>query len=142
MKIRFIILIIASIALISTACTAEDKGLPKAEDAQPGAVPDLVGSYVVNGFDPLGTEYSGHLTIRAGEQPGEYWLQWIVVGSIQEGQGFLEGNQLTVQWQSVEGMLPTQGDAVYTITTAKELYGTKTVRGFEGEGDEIAFPND
>jgi len=142
MKFRIVYLIIAVQALIISACSSANYNESIADDAPADAVPDLVGKYIVNGFDPLGTEYSGHLTVRAGDQPNEYLMQWIVVGSIQEGRGVLQGNQLFVQWQSVEGMLETQGEAVYTVTIAKELYGTKTVNGFSGEGDEIAYPND
>ena len=127
--------------LLLVACSGEDDYSPKAADASPDAVPNLVGEYAVNGFDPMGTEYGGRLSVRLGEQKGEYRMQWIIVGSIQEGLGILDGNQLLVAWQSVEGMAATQGQAVYTITEAGELYGTKTVEGLEAEGSEVAFPN-
>ncbi len=128
--------------LVLSACSTRERGRPTAPDADPGAIPDLSGKYVVNGVDPLGTEYGGHLTIRPGETEGEYLLQWIVVGSIQEGRGYVEGNQLIVEWYTVEGMVDTQGRGAYTITQARELYGTRTVDGDPRVGEEIAFPND
>ena len=81
-------LALLSIVLLLAACTARSatKGKITGADAQPGAVPNIVGSYSVNGLDPLGTEYGGNLTIKPGASPTEYLLQWIVTGSIQEGQ--------------------------------------------------------
>ena len=90
----------------------------------------------------MGTEYSGRLSVRSGENENEYLMLWIIVGSIQEGTAILEGNQVFVDWHSVEGMVATQGKAVYTVTVMGELYGTKTVDGLEVEGSEIAFPNE
>ncbi|MBC8507040.1 MAG: hypothetical protein ISR58_15810 [Anaerolineales bacterium] len=136
------ILVLLSLILALSACSSRNRSQPAAPDAKPDSLPDLVGKYAVNGFDPLGTEYGGHLTIFAGNSPGEYQMQWILVGSIQEGIGILKGNQLIVEWHSVEGMLETQGNAVYTVTEVGELYGMKTVDGLKSEGAEIAFPNE
>lgn len=139
---KIAILFFAMMVIVLTGCTAKDRSVPTTADAPPDAVPDIIGKYAVNGVDPLGTEYGGHLTIQPGENEHEYLLQWIVVGSIQEGTGVLEGNQLFVEWRTVEGVTgKTQGEAVYTITLAGELYGTRTVDGFSGVGEEIAFPN-
>ena len=100
-----------SIVLLLAACSARSttKGLITGADAQPGAVPDIVGSYSVNGEDPIGTEYGGNLTIKPGASPTEYLLQWIVTGSIQEGSGKLDGNKLRVEWRTVEGIKPSSG---------------------------------
>jgi len=90
--------------VVLAACTARSstKGKITSADAQPDAVPDIVGSYSVNGEDPIGTEYGGNLTIKPGASPTEYLLQWIVTGSIQEGSGRLDGNKLRVEWRTVE----------------------------------------
>ncbi len=141
MKKLLLILLLLGIPLLA-ACSSRDRSKPTAPDASPDSVPDLIGKYAVNGFDPLGTEYGGHLTIFPGEAQNQYKMQWIIVGSIQEGLGILKGNQLFVEWHSAQGMVETQGQAVYTITQAGELYGSKTVHGFSGQGQEIAFPND
>jgi len=102
-----------------------------------------VGTYALNGIDQAGKEYGGVLTIRAGTEPGDYNMEWIVTGAIQEGTGKVVGNQLQVEWRNVEGMKgEAHGAAVYTITTKGELYGTRTAEGQEGEGTEKAFPND
>ena len=126
-KILFIVILF--ILILLSSCSRSDKYSPAAPDAQPDAVPNLVGEYAVNGFDPMGTEYGGRLSIMPGEGENEYLMQWIIVGSIQEGVGVLEGNQITVEWNSVAGMVETHGRALYTVTEAGELYGTKSVEG-------------
>jgi hypothetical protein len=136
-------LLIVCLVSFLNACS-RNAGGELAADAPADQVPDLVGSYVVNGFDPLGTEYGGHLTITNGQSKGEYHLQWIITGSIQEGSGHLEGNQLIVEWQSIEGFTADRsaGSATYTVTIRGELYGTRTVEGYEGQGTEAAYPNE
>jgi len=138
----WLFLLLLLLVLTLAACTRRDRLNPSAPDASPDSIPNLIGAYAVNGTDPIGTEYGGHLTILPGDAQDEYKMQWIIVGSIQEGVGVLKGNQLLVEWHSVEGMVETQGNAVYTVTEAGELYGTKTVDGLETEGTEIAFPNE
>ncbi len=133
------LLILLSLSL--AACSRDQNG-PMGPDASVDVVPDLVGTYVVNGFDPLGTEYSGHLTIKTGEQPGEYDMQWIVVGSIQEGKGVVDGNILKVIWYSITDIgQSSQGTALYTITVNGELYGSRQIDGYDGEGTERVYPN-
>jgi hypothetical protein len=136
-------LALLSIVLLLAACTARSatKGKITGADAQPGAVPDIVGSYSVNGEDPIGTKYGGNLTIKPGASPTAYLLQWIVTGSIQEGSGRLEGNKLRVEWRTVEGIKPSSGVTTYTITTKQELYGDRAVTGLPKIGTERAFPN-
>jgi hypothetical protein len=115
----------------------------KGDDAAPGALPAIEGSYSVNGFDPLGTEYGGNLTITPGDAAGRYRLQWIITGSIQEGEGQVAGNQLVVAWRTVEGSGPgASGVTTYTVTTLGELYGSRQVDGQSKLGRENAFPND
>jgi hypothetical protein len=140
---RWTSLALLSMVLLLAACTARSatKGKIAGADAQPGAVPDIVGSYSVNGEDPIGTEYGGNLTIKPGASPTEYLLQWIVTGSIQEGSGKLDGNKLRVEWRTVEGIKPSGGVTTYTITTKRELYGDRSVVGFPKTGTENAFPN-
>ena len=131
------------VALVALSACGEDEGSNLAPDADPGSVSESLGSYVVNGVDPLGTEYGGHLTIIEGEGLNRYQLQWIITGSIQEGTGSLEGNQLLVEWNIVEGLnRDARGTAEYTVTEAGELYGTRTVIGSDEVGTEEAFPND
>lgn len=128
--------------LLFTGCSSRDKGQIKGADAAIGAVPALAASYSVNGVDPMGTEYGGNLQVRPGEAPDTYALQWIITGSIQEGLGRLEGNQLLVRWRTVEGLsVGATGLTTYTITTAGELYGPRTVDGMDRVGEEKAFPN-
>lgn len=111
-------------------------------DAPPEAVPVILGTYVLNGTDHLGNDYGGHFTISAGDKPGEYKLQWIIIESVQEGSGVLKGNQLQVQWWSIDtSTAPYQGTLTYTVTVNGELYGIRTVDGREGQGNETAYPN-
>ena len=140
---RWTSLALLSIILLLAACSARSttKGKITGADAQPGAVPDIVGSYSVNGLDPIGTEYGGNLTIKSGASPTEYLLQWIVTGSIQEGIGMLNGNQLRVEWRTIEGTKPSSGVTTYTVTSKRELYGDRAVTGLPRIGTENAFPN-
>jgi hypothetical protein len=137
----FIKIFLLLILILTSACTPRGNG-SLAPDAPLDAVPSLEGDYVVNGFDPLGTEYSGVLTIFATDKPGEYTMQWVIVGSIQEGKGKLDGNTLRVEWESLDevggGM---HGTSTYTVTVAGELYGTRTVDGQTEKGTETAYPN-
>ena len=128
--------------LVLSACSTRERSAEMAPDADPENMPILVGEYAVNGFDPLGQEYGGRLTITVGNPSGTYNMQWIVVGSIQEGVGVLKGNQLLVEWQAVESSSgQSRGTATYTVTEAGELYGTRIVEGYSEEGTEQAFPN-
>jgi len=134
-----------ALVLLVASCGApgDAAGLTVAgSDASPDALPEIVGSYVVNGIDPLGANYGGVLVVTPGKSEGEYQLQWIITGSVQEGVGVLKGNRLEVQWKTVDPQ-PRQshGETLYTITTRGELYGTRTVEGYPGEGREAAFPN-
>jgi hypothetical protein len=128
------------ITLVLVGCSKEESQI--GPDAPPDAVPDLVGTYVLNGTDHLGNKYGGHLTISAGDKPGEYRLQWIIIESIQEGTGILEGNQLNAQWLNIDDQnQPYGGTVSYTVTVNGELYGTRRVAGRGGEGLETAYPN-
>jgi hypothetical protein len=133
--------ILLLLALLATACSSRNEPGEMAPDADPNNLPDLVGTYVINGIDPLGDQYGGHLTIMPGDEPGTYHLQWIVVGGIQEGLGIVKGNQLMVEWQTIEGVKDATGIAVFTITETGQLYGIRTAEGLEEEGEEQAYPN-
>lgn len=138
---RNILLSLLLLALLS-GCSSRDKGQIQGADAPLGAVPALAASYSVNGVDPQGTEYGGNLQLRPGDAPGTYALQWIITGSIQEGFGLLQGNQLLVRWRTTDGIeLGVTGLTTYTITTEGELYGPRTIDGVEKAGEEKAFPN-
>ncbi|MFM8321303.1 MAG: hypothetical protein ACKOC5_10340 [Chloroflexota bacterium] len=138
-SLRILTACLALILLLS-ACSRGPK--PLAPDAQPGQVPEIAGDYVINGFDPTGIEYGGRLRISAGAQPGQYLLQWIISGDLQEGVGTLDGNRLTVEWRSTIGMgRQGQGTAAYTVTRAGELYGERQVDGYTAPGTETAYPN-
>ena len=142
---QYILTVLALFNLVLTlpACTAREGSQAHGPPAPLDAVPDIAGTYVVNGFDPLGTEYGGHLTITNGDTSDTYLLQWIVTGSVQEGAGTLEGNQLRVRWQTVaDAADESEGEAVYTVTVDGVLMGTRTVEGFDEEGTETAFPNE
>lgn len=128
--------------ILLSACSTRERSNEMAPDADPDKVPDLVGEYAVNGLDPLGQEYGGRLTISTGDQSETFNMQWIVVGSIQAGVGVLKGNQLLVEWQSVESSTSqSRGTAIYTVTEDGELYGTRIVDDYPEEGTEQAYPN-
>ncbi len=141
MKRITLILLILMVTMVLAGCGDDEIDL--GPDAAPGAIPDLVGTYVVSGTDHLGSDYGGHLTIVAGANPGEYELQWIVIESVQTGFGVLDGNQLQVQWESLDTSTePYFGTVTYTITEKGALYGTRTVDGQAGFGEEVAYPNE
>lgn len=138
---RVLRLLFIFILVLTVAACSDDEGQLGA-DASPDAVPDLAGTYVVNGIDHLNNEYGGHLTIHAGANPNEYELQWILNESVQTGTGVLQGNQLIASWKSMDtSTTPYQGQVTYTVTEDGQLYGTRTVDGRAGEGTEKAYPN-
>lgn len=139
---KFRLILLSCSFLLLWACSGRGDPAEMASPADPANVPDLIGTYVVNGFDPLGMEYGGHLTITASDVSGNYQLQWIITGGIQNGQGVLKGNQLFVDWEMIESSTGhSQGTAVYTVTQAGQLDGIRFVDGLEGEGIEQAYPN-
>ena len=139
-KLSFAVVLIA--LMLASGCSSRDKGQIKGADAPAGAVPTLAASYSVNGVDPQGTEYSGNLQVRPGDAAGTYALQWIITGSIQEGFGQVQGNQLLVRWRTSNGIgLGVTGVTTYTITTEGEMYGPRTIDGLDKSGEERAFPN-
>jgi hypothetical protein len=134
------ITVVSILLLFFTSCSKENNQI--GIDAPPDAVPDILGTYVLNGTDHLGNDYGGHLTISAGENPNEFQFQWIIIESIQVGSGVLEGNKLKVEWRSLdETSEPYQGKVTYTVTINGELYGIRTLDGRDGQGNEIAYPN-
>ena len=140
---RNVLVVTCLFALTLSACTMRERAQIKGKDASPDALPTIVGSYSVNGFDPLGTEYGGNLTVAPAEAADQYKLQWIITGSIQEGEGRVEGNKLIVQWRTVPSIGPgATGLTTYTITTEGELYGQRQVEGQVKLGRENAFPNE
>ena len=61
----------------------------------------IIGTYTVNGVDPVGIEYSGTVTIVETDVADEYAVEWIVTGTIQQGTGRLDGDRFEVEWVSV-----------------------------------------
>ncbi len=101
----------------------------------------ILGTYVVNGADPSEVEYSGTVTIAEGDAPGEYAVQWIITGAIQEGTGVLDGDVFLVEWRTVSGGRgESGGTGEYTVGTDGVLRGTRTVAGVDDIGTEEIFP--
>jgi hypothetical protein len=138
MKKIFILILLLNILLVACGRTPA----PLGADAPADKVPNIIGEYAVNGFDPLGEEYGGRLTITAGGRPNEYKMQWLVTGGVHEGIGVLEGNQLTVKWKTLTGPIENvSGSGVYTVTINGELYGARSIDGMEKPGTETVYPN-
>lgn len=99
----------------------------------------IVGTYVVNGVDPSGIEYSGTVSIR---QAGTgYAVQWLVTGSIQEGTGSLVGDRFVVDWRTVtDPRGSSTGTAEYVVGDDGVLRGERTVDGVDETGTEEIFP--
>lgn len=137
-----IIFTLLLLALSVTACGGRRTPAPLGADSPADNVPDIVGSYALNATDPAGEEYGGTLTIFPGDQPNTYNIQWLVTGAVHEGKGVLEGNQLTVTWETVmETEVYLTGSGTYTVTVNGELYGTRIIDGIEGPAVETAYPN-
>lgn len=103
--------------------------------------PGIAGTYIVNGVDPVGIEYSGTVVIEATERPDAFTINWVITGAILEGDGILQGDRLTVDWRTVESPRgPSSGTAVYTVEDDGRLVGTRTIDGVEGTGTEEIFP--
>lgn len=116
-------------------------GLPGDTLEDPDDRDGLAGTYVVNGIDPAGIEYSGTVTISEGDEPGRFIVQWIVTGSIQQGVGVLEGDRFVVDWStSSSGSGESSGTADYTLGGDGVLRGTRTIDGSDGSGTEEIFP--
>ena len=99
----------------------------------------IVGTYVVNGVDPTGVEYSGTVTIEP--LGGDYRVQWIVTGSIQAGVGELRGDVLTVDWVTVTDARGTSsGTAEFVVGDDGVLRGERFVDGVDEPGTEEIFP--
>ena len=104
-------------------------------------LPGLPGVYVVNGFDPLGTEYSGTVSIEE-TGVGSFDMEWVITGAILEGVGTVNGDTLDVTWRSVETPRgESSGTATYSIEPDGRLVGTRTIDGVAGEGTEEIFPS-
>jgi hypothetical protein len=100
----------------------------------------ILGTYVVNGVDPIGTDYSGTVTISEGPA-GTYVVQWIVTGSIQRGTGRLSGDRLVVEWETVtDARGPSSGTAEYIVGDDGVLRGDRFVDGVAEPGTEEIFP--
>ena len=139
MKKISILILLLTVSL--SACARNKPGILGA-DAPADNVPNIVGSYALNAFDPTGEQYGGTLTITEGQQPNEYKFQWLISGGIQEGTGILEGNQLTFTWNSLAGTdQDVSGTGEYTVTINGELHGFRTIDGVEKPGTETAYPN-
>ena len=115
--------------------------IPACLPAQLEQGPGILGSYVVNGVDPNGTEYTGRVSITEGSGPGEVEIEWVVTGAIIHGTGRLSGDTLSVDWETVSGPRGvSSGTAEYTVTDAGHLVGTRLVDGIDTPGTEEIFP--
>ncbi|MGF1666003.1 MAG: hypothetical protein ACFCVC_06985 [Acidimicrobiia bacterium] len=118
--------------LVLAACSTPGSQISQGEG--------LNGTYVVNGIDPVGIEYGGTVIIEESDS-GEITLQWLVTGAILEGTGRLLGDQLEVEWTTIEAPRgDASGTATYTLEDDGRLVGTRTIDGVDGEGTEEIFP--
>ncbi len=122
-----------------TLWTAFTYAFPAGRDdaADVAGTSGLAGTYVVNGVDITGTEYSG--TVVIVDDGSTIELEYIV-GPIQTGVGTRTGSVLEVVWRGsdVTGDEVT-GTATYTIFDDGHLEGQRRVDGVEGVGTEELF---
>lgn len=103
--------------------------------------PGILGAYVVNGVDPNGIEYTGRVSISAGDTPDDVVIEWVVTGAIIRGEGHIVGDTLTVDWvASGNPRGDSRGTAQYEITDDGHLIGTRALEGVDTPGTEEIFP--
>lgn len=130
---RTTMLLTLTLLLVTAACY-----FPSAQEERTG----IVGTYVVNGFDPDGIEYGGVLRIDATDVADEFDMRWVVTGTVQEGRGTLSNDQLEVTWQTTADFaVYAEGTATYEVDGDGVLTGTRQVAGSDGVGTEEAFPD-
>lgn len=101
----------------------------------------ILGTYVVNGVDPTDVEYSGTVTISAGDAPGRYDVQWLVTGAILGGEGRLTGDRFVVEWTTITSPRgESSGSAEYVVGSDGVLRGERRIDGVDGVGTEEIFP--
>ena len=107
--------------------------------AKPEAtVPDISGTYRVNGTSPTGVSYSGKIVLTKASS-NEYDLEWsLLEEDFITGTGTFDGNTLNVTWQ--EPSTSASGKATFVRHDDGSLVGTYTVDGTEGEGKETLIP--
>lgn len=112
---------------------------PTAELSQDG----VYGSYVVNGVDPVGTEYTGRVTISRGADLNDIVMEWVITGAIIRGEGVVDGTTIEVEWETVNspGGEISSGTATYQVLDDGRLTGTVTVTGFDQVGSETIYPD-
>lgn len=124
------ILWLAGFIVVATACQP-------AQLSQDG----LFGSYVVNGVDPVGTEYSGRVSISRAANSDDVVMEWIITGAIIRGEGIVSGNSITVEWETLTDAQGTSsGTATYEILDNGNITGTLRVDGFDQVGTETIYP--
>ncbi len=101
----------------------------------------ILGTYVVNGVDPTDVEYSGTVTISAGDARGRYDVQWLVTGAILGGEGILTGDRFVVEWTTITSPRgASSGSAEYVVGSDGVLRGERRIDGVDGVGTEEIFP--
>jgi hypothetical protein len=124
---------LVAVATLTSAC------FPTAELSQDG----VYGSYVVNGLDPIGTEYTGRVTISRGADINDVIMEWVITGAIIHGEGVIAGDTMEIRWETVNdpGGTISSGTASYEILDDGRLTGTITVDGFDQLGSETIYPD-
>jgi hypothetical protein len=123
-------------AIVVAAAFAFGRCAVPGETLEDGA--GIAGTYVVNGVDVIGTEYSG--TVRITELGGgEYRIDWLIPDGFPTGVGRLDGDVLTVGWAITEPVRAS-GTAVYTLREDGSLVGTRAFDGVDGVVTEEIFP--
>ncbi len=102
----------------------------------------IAGTYVVNGVDPAGVEYSGTVTITPDGD--RFAVQWLVTGAIQQGTGSIVGDHFVVDWTSSQPGRDgdvSSGTADYVIADDGTLTGERFIDGVAEAGTEEIFPD-
>ncbi|MEA1903605.1 MAG: hypothetical protein U9N56_08780 [Actinomycetota bacterium] len=104
--------------------------------------PGIIGTYVVNGLDPIGTEYTGRLNISRGSDANDVIFEWIITGAIIRGEGTQRGNIVELTWETITSPQGTStGTAEYEVLDDGYLIGTLHVDGTDEVGTETVYPD-
>jgi hypothetical protein len=97
-------------------------------------LPDIAGSYTVEGTNADGSSYSG--TANITKTNSGYAIKWVIAAETMSGTGTFDGQTYHVVWEASWGT----GEAVYNLAPNGALNGTWTTDGVPGQGTEALTP--
>ena len=139
---RFVILPVLMLLLGSLACASTETETAtggttggQSPATQAPELPDLSGTYAVNGTNQQGQNYQGTAEIKRSKL-NNYTITWEIGSQQQAGSGVFDGTTFAVNWE----MGSDKGTVTYTYQPDGSLKGTWTQDGVSGTGTETLTP--